>query len=339
MISFVSPDLLFDRVDAYGAVSKPCLFLIDYEMRHGVFVDNPFEASEVFWEASGVGNAALCGNDYKRGTYFSPVKIGSDEYGGKFDVISDALRRGDTFLANLTVATPVDTDYSLEEIFCRSMSRYRLLVPGLFVCFSPETFVRIDADGVIRSFPMKGTISGTIPDAERIILNDYKETCEHNTIVDFIRSDLARVGRNVRVERFRYIDRLDTSHGEVLQVSSEVAADLPCRWRSSLGKIVRELLPAGSICGAPRVATLDAIARAEGEPRGFYTGIMGYFDGSRFDSAVLIRYLETPALAKAMGWKSDDVRLLKFRSGGGITINSRCADEYDEVLEKVYLPF
>ena len=73
---------------------------------------------------------------------------------------------------------------------------------------------------------------------------------------------------------------------------------------------------------------MQAIEEAETEPRGYYTGIFGYFDGTSLDSAVMIRFIE----------QKEDGTLL-YHSGGGITINSRAEDEYREVIEKVYLPF
>ena len=76
------------------------------------------------------------------------------------------------------------------------------------------------------------------------------------------------------------------------------------------------MLPAGSISGAPKPATVRIIREAEKEDRGFYTGIFGYFDGKSFRQG----------------------NRLRFRSGGGITVNSDCSAEYQEVLQKVYLP-
>ena len=186
--------------------------------------------------------------------------------------------------------------------------------------------MRVD-EGVISSYPMKGTIDASVPDAGRVILEDYKERSEHNTIVDLIRNDLNRVAERVDVRRFRSIDRLRVSRGEILQVRSEVTGRLTGDYYSRLGEVVFGMLPAGSISGAPKPSTLRIIARAEGERRGFYTGVFGYFDGKRLDSAVMIRYIEVR-----------DGRYY-FRSGGGITINSECRAEYEEVLAKVYLPF
>jgi para-aminobenzoate synthetase component 1 len=174
---------------------------------------------------------------------------------------------------------------------------------------------------------MKGTIDASIENAKEVILSDYKETCEHNTIVDLMRNDLNIIGSNVRVERFRYIDELKTSRGNILQVSSEVKADLNYDFYPKLGDILFKLLPAGSISGAPKESTIQIIKEAESEKRGFYTGVFGFFDGHNLDSAVIIRYIE----------KENDSHY--FRSGGGITINSSSMDEYQEAINKIYLPF
>ena len=173
---------------------------------------------------------------------------------------------------------------------------------------------------------MKGTIDASIPNAEQIILNDYKETAEHNTIVDLLRNDLSIISEKVRVNRFRYIDQIKTNQKDILQVSSEITGRLQPEIKENLGDIIFGMLPAGSISGAPKSATLDIIRRAEGEPRGYYTGIFGYFDGNTFDSAVMIRFIE------------ERDSQYYFRSGGGITVYSDCASEYEEVISKIYLP-
>jgi para-aminobenzoate synthetase component 1 len=87
------------------------------------------------------------------------------------------------------------------------------------------------------------------------------------------------------------------------------------------------MLPAGSICGAPKKRTLEIITEAEGERRGFYTGVAGVFDGRDLDSGVLIRFIEQTPSGE-----------LRFRSGGGITAKSDARSEYDELIQKVYVP-
>ena len=86
------------------------------------------------------------------------------------------------------------------------------------------------------------------------------------------------------------------------------------------------MLPAGSISGAPKRSTVNTIRKAEKINRGYYTGVFGYYDGETLDSAVMIRYIE------------NENGNYYFRSGGGITVNSNPEEEYQEVLDKIYLP-
>jgi para-aminobenzoate synthetase component 1 len=250
---------------------------------------------------------------------------GFEVYEKAFGKVESHIRRGDTYLLNLTFPTDIRTNYTLPQIYRLSNASYKLLFHDRFVVFSPEIFIRIK-EGVISSFPMKGTIDAAIPAAERIILNDKKEYCEHNTIVDLIRNDLAMVATGIQVDRFRYVERLHTNRKDLLQVSSEISGTLPSDFLSRLGEIIFTLLPAGSVTGAPKEKTFQIIRDTEICDRGFYTGICGYFDGRSMDSAVMIRFIENT--------KSGMV----FRSGGGITSQSQVESEYMELIDKVYVP-
>ncbi len=112
----------------------------------------------------------------------------------------------------------------------------------------------------------------------------------------------------------------------LLQVSSEISGVLENNWHERIGDILLSLLPAGSISGAPKRKTIEIIKTVEDYHRGFFTGVFGYFDGNQLDSAVMIRFIE----------KSGDQ--LIYKSGGGITIDSDVTREYEEMLEKVYVP-
>ena len=194
-----------------------------------------------------------------------------------------------------------------------------------FVIFSPECFIKIK-DSTIYSYPMKGTIDAGIPNAARLLLNDPKEKAEHNTIVDLIRNDLAMVASGVSVTKFRYIDHIVTNRKDLLQVSSEIRGQLHEDWRARFGEIILKLLPAGSISGAPKKETVRIIQEAEVQNRGWYTGVFGVFDGKNLDTAVNIRFIEKTHQG------------LQFRSGGGITVFSEMEREYNELLDKVYVP-
>ena len=238
---------------------------------------------------------------------------------------------GNSYLANRTCRVLVDCNLSLDDIFAHSKGKYRLLLRGdrnrgrRFVCFSPESFLRI-SHGRIYSYPMKGTIDASIPNARQELMNDTKEAAEHATIVDLIRNDLSRVATDVRVDCYRYVDTLHTNKGDILQTSSEISGLLPDDYRQHLGEIIDAQLPAGSITGAPKKKTVEIIREAERYDRGFYTGVMGIFNDGELNSAVMIRFVE------------QDENGMAFKAGGGITAKSCCRKEYEEVLQKIYLP-
>ncbi len=337
MLKKIPATALRELINKYAASGKSFLFAVDFELEEGYFVEDPLNCNDFFFRAGDVSNYKSeteqknCKSDDKQEMPIPEIvtveQVSPEEYNEKFLKVRDGLLRGDSYLVNLTCKTKIRLELTLEEIFLRSESPFALYLPEKFVCFSPERFVRIE-DRVISSRPMKGTIKASIPDAERRILNDYKESSEHYTITDLIRNDIGEVSEYVWVEKFRYIDKIGTKEGELLQVSSDIRGLLPEGYLNSLGDIIFTMLPAGSVSGAPKHSTLKIIAGAEGEKRGFYTGIFGYFDGKVSDSAVLIRFIE-----------KDENGELWYRSGGGITVNSNPEEEYNEMLDKIYLPF
>lgn len=311
-----------------GANRTPFLFAIDYEMERALFLTDPLRSREVLWNIGSSSN--ILHRDNRPNIHSTPnmtiLKAPSaEEYSRSFNVVMEGLIRGDSFLTNLTKSTIVEAS-PLEDIYHASSAPYRLLIPDEFVCFSPETFVRISHSGTITAYPMKGTIDAGMPDARQRLENNPKELAEHYTIVDLMRNDLNIVAKDVKVNRFRYFDRVSTRLGDIFQTSSEIEGTLPCGWENHLGEFIFSILPAGSISGAPKEATLRIISQAEGEPRGWYTGVFGYFDGQSLDSSVMIRCLQRHADGS-----------IRFHSGGGITVNSDCKSEYNELIRKIYL--
>ncbi len=248
-----------------------------------------------------------------------------EDYKKKFEMVCSRLSYGDSYLTNLTVKTEIRSQMSLRDIFFLSHAKYKLLWENNFLVFSPETFIKI-RKGKIYAYPMKGTIDASVPFAREQILADRKEIAEHVTIVDLLRNDLSEVSENVQVTRFRYMEEIRTTNKNLLQVSSEITGDLPLNYEQHLGDIIIKLLPAGSVSGAPKCKTVEIIRQAESEPRGYYTGIVGVFDGYVLDSGVMIRYIEC------------NNGTLYYRSGGGITAQSVLEKEYQEAIDKVYVP-
>lgn len=322
-----SHDPFIKRLNDWGREGTPFVFLIDFlGKKPRAWRLDEADPTELRFNLNGISNEVPPVSTKVPPYSFHKKPISLAEYRPRFDHVVKNIQRGNSFLVNLSAPTPIETNLSLSEIYQNSRAPYRFWLRDRFVCFSPEIFVRIQGNK-IASFPMKGTISAEVPEAERIILADAKEAAEHATIVDLIRNDLSRVADKVWVERYRYLDRIATNQGTLLQVSSEIAGLLPDDFNDSYGDLLLKLLPAGSISGAPKPATLKIIHEAEGYERGYYTGIMGAFDGKVFESAVMIRYIEQ---------QRDG---LIFKSGGGITARSQAKAEYQELIDKVYLPF
>lgn len=324
------------QMNALGAARTPFLFIVDYAQEAIVLVPlDQVEPATLRYDFRGKRNEPMPlerGASWAEASGARPSLLwevsapSRTRYQQAFDRVMQGLLRGDTFLCNLTARLPLRTNLSLEELFASSHAPYRLWWKERFVCFSPEPFVRIDAEGLISTYPMKGTIDASLPQAEWTLLNDAKEQAEHATIVDLLRNDLSQVARRVEVRRYRYVERIATSQGAILQTSSEIVGQLPAVWPQQLGSLLMRLLPAGSITGAPKAMTQRIIAEAEGYERGYYTGVMGIYDGVSLDSAVMIRFVE----------QAQDGTLC-FKAGGGITAQSTWEREYEEILHKAHI--
>ena len=307
-------------MNALGKRGEPFLFLSDFKAENIEVI--PLSALE----KEGVKYCINENYSYKEHSHTlekSPLSFAA--YKQKFAQVIEKIRSGETYILNLTQPTPVETKASLEEIFHLANAHYKLLYKDKFVCFSPEKFVQI-RENRIHTFPMKGTIDAKIAGAKKKILSDAKEMAEHTMIVDLLRNDLSIVAQDVKVEEFRYITKIDAGERELLQVSSHISGDLGERWQERIGDIFEALLPAGSISGAPKRSTLEIIEQVEGYERGYFSGVFGLFDGKSVDSGVMIRFLQ----------KQGDGYI--YKSGGGITLDSDALFEYNELLEKIYLP-
>lgn len=313
------------KVNEYSNEGIPFIFIIDFELnKPRVLTLEEAKKKRVFFDLKGHTNFEY----YKSNLdieNFDLEPISKKKYFKAFEITVQNINLGNSYLLNLTFPTKIKTKKTLVEIFNIAKAQYKLLYKKKFLVFSPECFIRIKND-FIYSYPMKGTIDAAIPNAESEILNNKKEIYEHNTIVDLIRNDISMVSTNVNVTKFRYINKIKTNKKELLQVSSEIKGKLPNNWRSTLGDILIKLLPAGSISGAPKQKTVEIIKEAEKHKRGYYTGIYGIFDGKNLDSAVNIRFLEK------------NKNGLFYHSGGGITAKSDKEVEYNELIDKVYVP-
>ncbi|MCK9450840.1 MAG: aminodeoxychorismate synthase component I [Bacteroidales bacterium] len=314
-------------MNALAKAAKPFLFVLDFALREPIVkVLNKLDNNVLKFHIGAYTNTTTPSDIPEKKYTFSHLGLDEEVYRKAFEKVLFHLRRGDSYLLNLTMPVRIDTTLTLEEIYARSKAPYKLWLRNRFTVFSPEPFIKI-IDGKIFTYPMKGTIDANLPNAEQILLADPKEKAEHYTIVDLLRNDLNSVAENVCVDRFRYVEKIQTSKGALLQTSSVISGKLPSNYVNEIGTIFSKLLPAGSISGAPKKRTVELIQEAENYERGFYTGVMGVFDGKNLESSVMIRFIE------------QDKAGLVFKAGGGITVNSQCDSEYNELLQKIYLPF
>jgi len=310
----------FEDLNSLGKKREPFLFICDFKALHvEVFPLNSLELNDIEF---------MIEEEYKTKLHVTSLDkqaIDFKEYKKKFDYVQDKIKSGDTYLLNLTAPTPVKTSCTLKEIFSKANAHYKLRYKDEFVCFSPEKFIQIQ-DNKINTYPMKGTIDASIENAKEKILEDKKEMAEHIMVVDLLRNYLSIVSKEVRVETFRYITEIEAGDKKLLHVSSHISGQLEDTWHENIGNILKSLLPAGSISGAPKKSTLDIIDEIENYERGYFSGVFGVYDGDTLDSGVMIRFIQ----------KTKDGYI--YKSGGGITLDSDAKLEYNELLDKVYLP-
>lgn len=315
----------FLEMDELSLQKVPFFFMIDFlSEKVEVYREDEIKKSGLLIDFQSFSNSEKKHNLNKKIEWTAfPETLESFKEG--FDKVQKNIRLGNSYLANYTRKTEVETNLSLEEIFYHSIAKYKVFCKDFFVFFSPETFVKI-IDGKILTYPMKGTIDASLENAAEVLKNDKKEKAEHYTVVDLLRNDLSMVADDVKVDQFQQIELIRTQQKDLYAMSSEISGRVKPEFEGKIGSMMKKLLPAGSILGAPKPKTLEIILEAEGYDRGYYTGVCGWFDGENLDSCVMIRFIE----------KEGD--RLYFKSGGGITHMSKLEDEYQEMKNKIYVP-
>lgn len=322
----MSKELIKEKLNKFGFEKEPFLFVISYDFSK-FYIEKLSNLSDSIKYQ--LDNKEESTQNIQNKISLKKFPISFEEYKKKFDILQEEIKSGNSYLLNLTAKTKIKTTLSLDEIYENTKSRFKLRFKNQkddFVCFSPERFVKIE-DNKIFTYPMKGTIDAKFPNAKEKILTNQKEMAEHTMVVDLLRNDLGIIGSNVRVEDFRYIETINAGDKELLQVSSKISANLENNWFEKIGDILTSILPAGSITGTPKKKTVEILKNIEDYDRDFYTGIFGVYDGKNLDSSVMIRFIE-------------EINSERFyKSGGGITCDSDVFLEYEELLDKVYLPF
>ncbi|CAM5360851.1 hypothetical protein GCM10010329_23510 [Streptomyces spiroverticillatus] len=189
---------------------------------------------------------------------------------------------------------------------------------------SPERFLRLSAERIAESKPIKGTRprGATAREDQEIIdglRGSEKDRAENLMIVDLVRNDLGRHAETGSVEVSKLFD-VET-YATVHQLVSTVRARL--RTDRSPVDLVRAAFPAGSMTGAPKTRTMQIIDRLESGPRGIYSGAIGYFSLSgAVDLSVAIRTaVVTPGR-------------VRYGVGGAVVALSDAEEEFEETAVK-----
>ncbi|HSK62622.1 MAG TPA: aminodeoxychorismate synthase component I [Pyrinomonadaceae bacterium] len=259
-------------------------------------------------------------------------KIDRSEYDSAVARIKELIVAGDTYQVNysfpLTSSFSGDASAWFQELclaqgatYCvyLDLGRYHVL------SLSPELFFERRGDRVITR-PMKGTIRrGRWTEEDEALAdqlrNSSKDKAENVMIVDLLRNDLGKVSvpGSVHVSSLFEAERYET----VWQMTSTVEATL--RPGTSFVELMSALFPCGSVTGAPKIRTMQIIRELERFPRGVYTGAIGFL---RPNGDCLFNVaIRTVVIDKQTGVATCSV-------GGGVTIDSTAAGEYEECLVK-----
>ncbi len=326
MIHGMSAVAAQNQMNTLGRENIPFLFILSFDLQQNIVVPlDQCAGMGIAFQFPGITGGRIIDSPKKQAMITDYRLPKEEEYQKAFQKVQYHLHRGDTYLLNLSFEVPIQMNADLDTVYQGAGALFKTYWAPHWISFSPERFVQIEGR-TLSTHPMKGTISSEFPEAADQLLSDKKENAEHYTIVDLMRNDLSSVGRQTRVEKFKYLTEVQREGHGLLQMSSHIKTQLREDWRSRLGDIFFRLLPAGSITGAPKQKTVEIIKAVETHQREFYTGVSGVFYDGKVDSAILIRYI---------GQRNGQ---FYYKTGGGITTQSHWEDEYNEIREKIYIP-
>jgi len=253
-----------------------------------------------------------------------------DAYTAVVHRVRDYLASGHSYQVNYTF--PLQATFNGEpwaffaDLAAAQQGEYAAFIDtGRFVLCSasPELFFRLDGERLTVK-PMKGTAARgrTLAEDEACIARlrqSEKNRAENLMIVDMMRNDLGRVAQvgSVAVPRLFEVERYPT----LLQMTSTVTAQT----HATVAEMVASLFPCASVTGAPKVRTMEIIRELEPQPRGVYTGAIGYIGpGRRARFNVAIRTVLVDR----------ERRQATYGVGGGLVWDSDPGDEYEECLIK-----
>lgn len=250
--------------------------------------------------------------------------VSDDEYAAKVVKAKEYIRKGDIFQVVLS------RTFSGES-YLAPFALYRALrklnpTPYLYLFeeaefavagASPELLVGVK-DNVIETVPIAGTCKKD--DDVNELLNDPKETAEHIMLVDLARNDVGAVAKagTVTVTKFKNVKTYSHLRHIVSHVVGQLESD-----KYNPFDVVRSVLPAGTLSGAPKIRAMEIIDELEMTRRGLYGGtVMMIDEDGSLTAAIAIR---------TMFMQNNQIEL---RVGAGLVYDSVPEKEVQETYLK-----
>jgi para-aminobenzoate synthetase/4-amino-4-deoxychorismate lyase len=254
-----------------------------------------------------------------RDTYLEAVRLVLEQIGA-----------GEVYQVNLTFPLTALSAIRADQLFFSTARSARVDFASYLgtsgfdiLSLSPELFFALDGNNITMR-PMKGTRPRGRFESEDLALSaalagSAKDQAENLMIVDMVRNDLAKIARtgSVVTRDLFQIERYPTVWQMTSSVSAVTKADLP--------ELFSALFPCASVTGAPKIAACNMIRNLEPEPRGVYTGAIGFIGPGR--SARFSVAIRTALFDRSSG-------LLRFGVGSGIVADSDPPAEWEECLVK-----
>ncbi len=309
-------------------------FLVFDHRRRRTFIVVPTSdhAAEELDEIQALLNTEHCALPFAVGSLkrHTPAK----EHEQRIETSREEIAAGEYYQVNLAhrfsapmEGDPLDLYLRLRITNSAPYCGYLAFEGGSVLSTSPELLLSYDGKQVFTR-PIKGTaprFKDPVQDQESQanLLASEKDRAELAMIVDLERNDLGRIAQtgSVHVDQFPELETYTRVHHLVATVRA-----LP-KPNTDAIDLLHALFPGGSITGAPKLASMEAIARLEGEGRGYFTGSLGFLD---FQGSALFNILIRTVVWRPQGDQGE----ISFRVGGGITHASNAREEDEETLHK-----
>ena len=240
------------------------------------------------------------------------LNINYQKYKKIFDLFSKKIKQGETYqikictkYKNKSQINPVNFFWKLMKINSSPESFMIRDKDFSIVSCSPETLIDKKGNNIITK-PIAGTLRKNKKinktKALNFFKNNDKETKEHNMIVDMERNDLSRICKpgTVKILKQKYVEEYKHLFHYVTSIKGSLKP------KTDLKKIIKSMMPGGSVIGCPKVRTLELLNKQEKEDRNIFTGSFGYIkfnEDMRFNLIIrsILNYKNISEISAASG--------------------------------------